>query len=153
LVLAVPLVLAYLLLSGLILGGGVYYLVNHPDLVKTWISQVHHGDWQVQTPFWARHDWLSVGLLCLLFLPQMALGLSGFELSMIIMPQVEGKEGEEPPRTRIRNTRKVLFLAAFIMALYLLASSFVTGLLIPLGELQGEGRAVNRALAYLAHGG
>ena len=107
----------------------------------------------MHTPFWAGHDWLSVALLCLLFLPNLALGLSGFELSMIIMPQVKGKEGEEPPRTRIRNTRKVLIVAAVIMAVYLLASSLVTGLLIPFENFKADGKAVNRALAYLAHGG
>src|SRR5205823_1882821 len=92
-------------------------------------------------------------LLCILFLPSMALGLSGFEMSMIIMPQVRGKRGENPPRARIRNTRKVLIVAALIMSIYLLASSLVAGLLIPVEELHGDGKAVNRALAYLAHGG
>ena len=72
---------------------------------------------------------------------------------MILMPQVRGKEGEEPPHTRIGTRGKFLIAAAVIMAFYLLASSFVTGLLIPYGELHGDGKAVNRALAYLAHGG
>ena len=153
LILAVPLVSAYLALNGLLLAGGIRYLTEHPYLVENWLNQVHEGDWLVHRPFWAGSDWLSVALLSLLFLPNLALGLSGFELSMIIMPQVKGKEGEEPPRTRIRNTRKVLIVAALIMAVYLLASSLVTGLLIPFEEFQHNGKAVNRALAYLAHGG
>ena len=153
LVLAVPLVCAYLLLNGLLLGGGIRYLADHPHLLENWLQQVQEGDWLIDKPFWAGSDWLSVGLLSLLFLPSLALGLSGFEFSMILMPQVRGKEGEDPPRTRIRNTRKVLIVAALIMAVYLLSSSFVTGLLIPFKEFQGEGKAVNRALAYLAHGG
>ena len=45
-----------------------------------------------------------VGLLCLLALPNLALGLSGFEMSMILMPQVRGKPREEPPLTRIWNS-------------------------------------------------
>jgi hypothetical protein len=153
LMLAVPLTTAYLVMSGLLLAGGVRFLDQHPDLLENWLNQVRDGDWLVRTPFWAGRNWLSVGLLSLLFLPNLALGLSGFELSMIIMPQVRGRPGEEPPRTRIRNTRKVLIVAALIMAVYLLASSWVTGLLIPPQELQGDGKAVNRALAYLAHGG
>jgi hypothetical protein len=153
LVLAVPLVGAYLLLNGLILVGGIHHLVEQPQLLERWLSQVQAGDWLIQPPFWAGTGWLSVALLCLFFLPSLALGLSGFELSMIIMPQVRGKPGEEPPRTRIRNTRMVLVAAALIMAVYLLTSSLVTGLLIPPEEIRGDGRAVNRALAYLAHGG
>jgi hypothetical protein len=153
LILAVPLVSAYLVLNGLLLAGGIRCLTEQPYLVENWLSQVHEGDWLVHRPFWAGSDWLSVALLSLLFLPNLALGLSGFELSMIIMPRVKGKEGEEPPRTRIRNTRKVLIVAALIMAVYLLASSLVTGLLIPFEEFQQNGKAVNRALAYLAHGG
>lgn len=153
LVLAVPLVGTYLLLNGLILGGGIRYLVERPELLDNWLTQVHEGQWGVATPLWAGHGWGSILLLSMLFLPSLALGLSGFELSMIIMPQVQGKEGEEPPLTRIRNTRKVLVVAAAIMAVYLLASSLVTGLLIPVHEFQDDGKAVNRALAYLAHGG
>ncbi len=153
LILAVPLVGAYLLLNGLILGGGLYCLGDHPHLVDNWFAQVEAGAWQIDKPFWVGNDWLSVALLSLLILPNLALGLSGFELSMIIMPQVRGKPGENPPRTRIRNTRKVLIVAALIMAVYLLASSLVATLLIPVEELHGSGKAVNRALAYLAHGG
>jgi len=153
LILAVPLVGIYLVLNGMLLVGGISYLMENTYLLEQWVNHVQAGEWLVRTPFWAGHDWLSVALLCLLFLPNLALGLSGFELSMIIMPQVQGKEGEDPPQTRIRNTRKVLIVAALIMATYLLASSFVTGLLIPFEQLQGDGKAVNRSLAYLAHGG
>ncbi len=153
LVLAVPLVLAYLLLNGLLLGGGMAYLCEHPHLVDNWLRQVHAGDWLVQPPLLAGHGWWSVGLLSFLFLPNLALGLSGFEMSMIVMPQVRGKTGEDPPTTRIRNTRLVLVAAALIMAVYLLASALVTGLLIPPEALRPEGKAANRALAYLAHGG
>ena len=50
---------------------------------------------------------------------------------MILMPQVQGKPNEQPPTTRIRNTRKVLVAAALIMSVYLLGSVLVTTLLIP----------------------
>src|SRR5207253_6070678 len=74
-------------------------------------------------------------------------------------PQVKGKSGEVPPKTRIRNTRKVLVAAALIMSVMLLAAVSVTTLFIPPEEFQQPGahdpggRASNRALAYLAHGG
>ena len=53
LVLAVPLVTAYLVLNGLLLGGGIRYLIEHPHLVERWLSQMQEGDWLVKTPFWA----------------------------------------------------------------------------------------------------
>src|SRR5207247_420881 len=79
----------------------------------------------------------------------------------IIMPQVKGKAGEPAsnPATRIFNTRKVLILAALIMSSCLLTAVLVTTLLIPdraLARPSGNtpaGPALNRALAYLAHGG
>ncbi len=150
--LAVPLVAVYLILNGIVLVQGGLCLWNQPDLVQRWADQVHEGHWIIHHPFWVHDGWGSVALLSILFLPNLALGLSGFEMSMILMPQVSGRPGEEPPRTRIRNTRKVLIAAALIMAAYLLASSFVTTLLIPPEEF-ADGAATNRALAYLAHGG
>src|SRR5262249_22276924 len=60
----------------------------------------------------------------------------------------------ELPRGRIRNMRKLLVAAAAIMAMGLLSSVTVATILIPQGEFHpGQGAAVHRALAYLAHGG
>ena len=59
LALAVPLVLLYLLLTGLLLAGGILRLVQQPELIETWLDQVREGDWLVQTPFWVGRDWLS----------------------------------------------------------------------------------------------
>jgi hypothetical protein len=56
------------------------------------------------------------------------------------------------PAGRISNTRKLLFTAAAIMSVMLLGSALVTATLIEPLELMGEGEAVDRALAYLAHG-
>ena len=75
------------------------------------------------------------------------------------MPLVKGDptDTEEKPKGRIRNTKKLLFVAALIMSVMLIASSFVTALLIPaeafrpaVGD-QPAGEASGRALAYLAH--
>ncbi len=52
---------------------------------------------------------------------------------------------------RIKNTKRLLLTAATIMGFYLVASSFVTALLIPSSEFAEGGKANGRALAYLAH--
>ncbi len=52
---------------------------------------------------------------------------------------------------RIRNTRKLLFTAALIMSMFLIATSIVTTLLIEPDKFKEGGEANGRALAYLAH--
>ena len=99
--------------------------------------------------------WGGIALLCLLLLPELSLGFSGFEMSLILMPQVQGFPDDDRtrPHGRIRNTRKLLVVAALIMCVYLLGAVLVTTVLIPPEALTTEGGAHNRALAYLAHGG
>src|SRR5918994_3686187 len=89
----------------------------------------------------------------LLVFPRLALGLSGFETGVGMMPLVRGDPDDDPerPEGRIRNTRKMLTVAALIMSFYLITTSFVTTLLIPAQELEPGGSANGRALAYLAH--
>jgi amino acid permease len=54
-------------------------------------------------------------------------------------------------RGRIHNAQKLLRVAALIMSVMLISSSFVTAILIP-AEKFAEGQEVNgRAIAYLAH--
>src|SRR3712207_2329647 len=69
------------------------------------------------------------------------------------MPLVRGEAGDEPghPAGRIRNTRRMLTVAALIMSFYLITTSLVTTLLIPSEEFEPGGGANGRALAYLAH--
>src|SRR3712207_5522976 len=70
-----------------------------------------------------------------------------------MMPLVRGEEGDDPvrPAGRIRNTRKMLTVAAVIMSFYLITTSFITTVLIPPQEFEPGGSANGRALAYLAH--
>jgi hypothetical protein len=93
-----------------------------------------------------------VGISVLLF-PKLALGLSGFETGVAVMPLIQGDPDDTPeaPKGRIRNTRKLLITAAVIMSLFLLGSAIVTATLIPPESLVPPGTATDRALAYLAH--
>lgn len=160
-VVAVPLVVLYLACNALIVGYGVGHLLEQPEIVTSWWQNVYDGHWDItRESRLINHGsflghWGLIILLCFVFFPQLSLGLSGFEMSLILMPQVKGQPGDDPhhPRGRIRNTRKALVAAAIIMSIFLLGCTFVTNLLIPAEELRHGGQAANRALAYLAHGG
>ena len=80
-------------------------------MIPGW-RRLQTGD-QQKFPGWQAEGWLAALFLCLLYLPQLALGLSGFEMSMILMPQIRGSAADAPhlPRTRVANTRKVLILS------------------------------------------
>lgn len=140
---AVFLVAVYLLLNLVTISVGVHQILNNPAVITNW-----------QTALFANHSnpLIMLGVSALLF-PKLALGLSGFETGVAVMPLVRGKSSdtEEHPRGRIRNTHKLLTAAAVIMSFFLIASSLVTTLLIPAAEFQPEGKASGRALAYLAH--
>jgi hypothetical protein len=67
-----------------------------------------------------------IGLSLILF-PKLALGLSGFETGVAVMPLIQGKQLND----RTRKTRKLLSTAAIIMSVFLMATSVITSLLIP----------------------
>jgi hypothetical protein len=69
------------------------------------------------------------------------------------MPQVRGHATDtlENPAGRIQGTRRMLTTAALIMSAFLIASSFITVILIPGPEFEPGGQANGRALAFLAH--
>lgn len=141
--LAVPIVAVYLALNAVVLGWGVHYLWLHPELLSQWASAA----------MTARGDPGMMVLFVLLLFPKLALGLSGFETGVAVMPLVQGDPGDDPerPQGRIRNTHKLLTTAALIMSVALVVSSFITTILIPAEYFQPGGRAYGRALAYLAH--
>jgi len=93
-----------------------------------------------------------IGVALLVF-PKLALGISGFDTGVSVMPLVRGEPDDDPehPAGRIRNTRKFLTTAALIMSFYLITTSFVTVVLIPAKAFEPGGSANGRALAYLAH--
>lgn len=147
--LAVIVVVVYLVLTLAIIGSGAVYLFDHPELLNQWWADV-----QNRTP---GEPVTAGGLLwaCLPLFPFLALGLSGFELTLVAMPLIRGKPTDDPerPKGRIRKTRLLLTVAAVTMCVYLLSSSLVTTVLIPGSALTTEGQAKYRSLAYLAHGG
>ena len=69
------------------------------------------------------------------------------------MPLVKGdpEDTEEHPAGRIRNTRKLLTVAALTMSVMLVGSSIITTMLIPPEAFRAGGEAYGRALAYVAH--
>ena len=140
---AVGLVVAFLLMNVFVIGFGLVHLVQHPELFSNWTATLTHN---YPNPLEA------LGASMLVF-PALALGLSGFETGVLVMPQVEGAPGDRPehPATRIRNTHKLLTAAAAIMSLMLITSSIVAVMLIPAEAFEEGGEANGRALSYIAH--
>jgi hypothetical protein len=140
---AVLLVAAYLLLNLIVVAVGLYEITTQPQNLSNWQSALFSN---YGSPL------AMIGVSLLVF-PQLALGLSGFETGVSMMPLVRGDERDDPerPTGRIRNTRKMLTTAALIMSFYLITTSFVTAVLIPLEEFESGGSANGRALAYVAH--
>ena len=140
---AVVLVGVYLALNAVVVAVGLWHVLTAPTVVTDWAAALttQHGD-----P-------LMMVALALLVFPRLALGLSGFETGVAVMPHIKGgpDDTEERPLGRIRGARKLLTTAAIIMSVFLITSSVVTTLLIPHAEFEEGGAAYGRALAYLAH--
>jgi hypothetical protein len=104
-----------------------------------------------------RGDWTTLSAAALLVFPKLALGLSGFETGVSVMPLISGGPDENqrrsasPPAGRIANTRKLLISAAVLMSGLLIVSSFVCTLLIAEADYRPGGKASGRAIAFLAH--
>jgi hypothetical protein len=140
---AVVVVGTYLLLNLVVVGVGFYEVVTQPQSL---------ADWQGKLFADYGNPLIMIGVALLVF-PKLALGISGFETGVSVMPLVRGEEGDdlEHPEGRIRNTRKLLTSAGLIMSFYLVTTSFITVVLIPAKEFESGGSANGRALAYLAH--
>ncbi|MEO5741380.1 MAG: amino acid transporter, partial [Vicinamibacterales bacterium] len=141
--LAVVIVAVYLVLNAVVIVKGLSVIAAHPELLHNWRSTL-----------FAQHGSPVMMLAAaLIIFPKLALGLSGFETGVAVMPLVKGDptDTEGRPIGRIRNTKKLLLVAALIMSVLLMASSLVTTVLIPGDALMPGGLAAGRALAYLAH--
>jgi hypothetical protein len=165
--LAVIIVVGYLALNTSTILYGLYHLVYvQPELFANWQQAVwNHPDVDGSLVF--------VVIASLLVFPRLALGLSGFETGVVVMPLVDS---DHEPKTetgglqassvgpdenspeyramiegRIRNGKKLLAGAAIIMSFMLMGSSIVTSMLIPAEEFAKGGSAYGRAVSYLAH--
>ncbi|MEU8585876.1 amino acid transporter [Streptomyces sp. NPDC048664] len=140
---AVALVAVYLGLNVVVVVVGMWHVLSAGHVVTDWTSALttEHGN-----------VFAMVGVSLLVF-PKLALGLSGFETGVAVMPHVQGDpdDNEDSPKGRIRDTKKLLTAAALIMSVFLIATSFITTVLIPANEFKTGGQANGRALAFLAH--
>ncbi|WP_030316200.1 APC family permease [Streptomyces sp. NRRL B-3229] len=140
---AVVLVGLYLALNVVVVIVGFWHIITASHVVTDWSSALtsEHGN-----------IFVMIGVALIVF-PKLALGLSGFETGVAVMPHVQGdpEDTEERPTGRIRDTKKLLTTAALIMSGFLIATSFITTLLIPEKDFESGGPANGRALAYLAH--
>ena len=170
---AVALVIVFISLNLVVVGGGFYEIFVHPELLPQWKDRL----------FSEHTNYLAMFGAAMLVFPALALGLSGFETGVVVMPLIKGDADDNPnrPMGRIRNARKLLTAAASIMSVMLILSAFATTLYIPAKEFaapkpakaaveyqaptdttpeilaqdavpaQGPGKAYGRALAFMAH--
>lgn len=140
---AVALVSVYLTLNVVVIAVSAAHVLENGHVVTDWTRAltVEHGNIA-----------LMIAVSLTLF-PKLALGMSGFETGVAVMPHVQGAPDDDPvrPAVRIRNTKRLLTTAAVMMSTFLICSSLVTTLLIPPAEFEEGGQANGRALAFLAH--
>jgi hypothetical protein len=138
----------YILLNFVVLFRCLAEIFAHPEYLSRWKGELA-----------LRGDPLAIAGVALLVFPKLALGLSGFETGVSVMPLIDGgvwdvrrqrREGQ-PPLGRIAATRKLLGAAALLMSVLLILSSFSTTLLINEADYREGGKASGRALAFLAH--
>lgn len=169
---AVVTVGVYLAMNAVIISGGLISLAQEPQLISEWwdklsagdigIGGIEHaaaipdssaeGDAEAPAPL-TPLTWYGGLFLSVLLFPKLALGLSGFETGVAVMPQIKGDptDTEANPAGRIRRAQRLLLTSALIMSVLLIGSSIVVTTLIPLSALASGGPAYERALAYLAH--
>jgi hypothetical protein len=141
--LAVGLVAVFLTVNVTVVAWELIVIAREPAILAEWQRNLFLQEPQPMLWF----------VMALVLFPKLALGLSGFETGVAVMPLVKG-EGETPEevlQSRIRNTKKLLTSAALIMSVLLMGSSIVVSTRIPGPALQEGGEAYGRALAYLAH--
>jgi len=164
---AVIIVAAYLALNVVVIATGFYEIATHPEVLGRWKEALYsHPN--------VNGSSLAMVLAALVLFPKLALGLSGFETGVVVMPLV--KSDENPSESdlgkvrmnsptdsaddsetrkmlagRIGNGKKLLTGAALIMSFMLVGSSTITTMLIPAEKFQVGGEANGRAISYLAH--
>jgi hypothetical protein len=140
---AVVVVAVFLVLNAVVVAVAIGHVFENTHVIDDWWGALttQHGN-----------PLVMVGIALIAF-PKLALGLSGFETGVAVMPQIKGAPGDTPanPVARIRGAKRLLTTAAVIMSTFLITSSITTTLLIPQEAFEAGGPANGRALAYLAH--
>ena len=141
--LAVAVGVPYILLNFAVIVRGLFAIAEHPEVL---------GQWQGQLAL--QGDWPTLLVLTVFAFPKLALGLSGFETGVSVMPLVRGNPDDDRkpiPEGRIDGSRRLLTAAALLMGVLLIGSSLVTTVLIPPTAYAEGGEAAGRTLAYLSH--
>jgi hypothetical protein len=140
---AIPLVAIFLVLNAVIVGVGAVDVFSEPEALSRWVDRLTESG----------GGFSDIAGPAVLAFPLLVLGLSGFETGVSMMPLVkaDGSDDGERMEAKVRNTGRLLATAALIMSVYLVATSFITTVLIPPAEFEPGGEANGRALAYLAH--
>ncbi len=166
--LAVVIVGIFLVLNLVTIVTGFYHItVVQPEAFLNWETMVwSHQDVRGSLPM--------LMVAALLMFPKLALGLSGFETGVVVMPLIKSDKGDPVKasreihetsfiedkatestkdyiESRIANGKKLLTAAALIMSVYLIGSSIVTAVLVPQSEIYEGGEAYGRAISYLTH--
>jgi hypothetical protein len=165
---AVVIVAIFLLFNLVTIAVGLYHVFFlQPELLTRWSA----GLWSLPG---IHGSPIMVALTAMFLFPRLALGLSGFETGVVVMPLIES--GEEKPESsrhpvhlstfvkedapphvqadlegRIRNGKKLLTAAAVIMSFYLIGSSIVATMLVPMEEIKEGGKAYGRVISYISH--
>lgn len=165
---AVVIVIVFLSLNIVIISVGFYEIFYiHPEALSNWKDMLwQHPD--------VKGSALMMAAAALVLFPKLALGLSGFETGVVVMPLVKGNgeltkddihsihnskmpDGELTPHAekelagRIKGGKKLLTGAAVIMSFMLIGSSIITTMLIPAEKFQVGGEANGRAISFLYH--
>lgn len=147
---SVVLVGVYLALTTAVVVAGLWRILTEPGHVADWtaaLSSQHSSVW-------------AMAAVAVLVFPKLALGLSGFETGVSVMPLIRPGPGTDPGTeitataardSRIRGGRRLVLVSALVMSAFLVASSLCVTMLVPAGQLASGGEANGRALAWLAH--
>ena len=165
---AVGIVAVFLLMNVIVISRCFYEIFTHPDVLSNWQAAV----WESPN---VNGSAMMMVFAALFVFPKLALGLSGFETGVVVMPLIKSDEtstaeeeksaqelsvnstGFDDPakreniKGRIKNGKKLLSAAAIIMSFMLVGSSIITSMLIPANEFGEGGRAYGRAVSFLAH--
>ena len=80
----------YLALNVVVIGWGILEIAHHPEYFPSWrdgLMQAHGNP-------------VMMLAAALIVFPKLALGLSGFETGVAVMPLVKGDPGDDPARPR-----------------------------------------------------